>query len=406
MIVKLSWQRFAAILIVILPILDIYSFPFVFNGLSTAIQLFLIIVLLLCKKRSCDDKLQSKIAKRSYCFRIAITIFFLLIGMIVNLNLGFNYRKLFSVFFIIAIFYLVSLGRIDLSYLVKVYLFFSSIACAYLYLQFVCSYLFGVFLPQNILPIETISGVFDAESTLSLVGVYRASSFFSEPASFSQYVIPAVCILLLKSGGEKKRIIIATIYTIAIFLSTSSLGIILVSLVWLIELYHLTKKNLLKWGVILFIFFAIGGYFVLANDYIYNSLSSIFGLLGQANSKTGERVYKGFAVFHQLPNVYKLFGIGLGNAKYYIQTYGIKTIYDSQWYENYEYFNGVSSALIYGGVFCCVSFILAPISFIKKKNSLSALIAFIFLVMSFGASTFFTTMFLFYGVLLICCADF
>ena len=112
-------------------------------------------------------------------------------------------------------------------------------------------------------------------------------------------------------------------------------------------------------------------------------------------------MYRGFAVFSQIPLEYKLFGIGLGNAERIIKENAITTIYDSRWYTTYDYYNNISSALIYGGVVGVIAFIMAFCVFLRENESASKTIAIVFLVMSCASSMFFNTMFLFYGICLI-----
>lgn len=272
------------------------------------------------------------------------------------------------------------------------------LCCVYIIIQFFFAKCFNFFLPSNILPFEISKDVFDARILFEKIGLYRPSSFFSEPASFSQYVIPALCLYLSKKQTKKNQIAIY-VMLVGIIISTSSLGILSAFLAWIITLYRRTEKNLIKilGGIILLI--TIGFITINVNSYVSDSMSKIFG--GEVNGKTDDRVYRGFAIFSQIPLEYKLFGIGLGNAEKIIKENAITTIYDSRWYTTYDYYNNISSALIYGGVVGGIAFILAFGVFLRKNDSASKTIAIVFLVMSCASSMFFNTMFLFYGVCLI-----
>ncbi len=388
-------SRIAAILLAFLPLLDMYTFPFVINNLGTVIQL--VLVLILCFTRNVyNEGLKDEMLNKFFFF-LVFSVFALFVSMVANISYGFNGRKLISIAFILIILYHAKISKVDFSFFLSLYSKIAIACCIYAILQTLFAYCFNVYLPQNILPIET-EDIFAADLVHAKTGLYRASSCFSEPASFAQYIIPALCLHM--SSYQSKTDKILTIFLIAgIIVSTSSLGIFVCAIVWVITSCRRNGANLVKYigGLIFFIIIVL---IVLNVDsYISDSIGKILG--GGVSGKTDDRVFRGIAVFSQIPLEYKFFGIGLGNAESIIKQYAISTIYDSTWYVTYDYFNSISSAFIFGGIFGGISFIMAFFVFLQNNDFVSKMLAFVFLVMGCASSFFFDTFFLFYGICLI-----
>ena len=374
-----------------------YSFPFLINNLGTVVQLVLVVILFFAEKPCVDDSRGQMILDKYYLFML-FCVFALVVSMVANINYGFNGRKLLSIIFILLILYNVKSSKIDIPFFLSVYLNVALVCSIYAIIQATSAFLFQVYLPKNILPLETTMDVYNGLLERSHYVVYRSSSLFSEPAAFAQYIIPALC-LRLSTTQTRENQFATIIMLVGIIVSTSSLGILTALIVWVITSYRRTGKNIIKY-IGSAIFLIVVGIIVLnVSSYISDSMGEIFG--GGVNGKTNDRVFRGLSIFAQIPNEFKLFGIGLGNAERVIKENAITTIYDSTWYVTYEYFNNIASALIYGGVFGCFAFVMSFAVFLKENDSVSKMIAFVFLVMSCASSMFFNTMFLFYGVCLI-----
>ena len=88
-------RRIAAFLLAILPLLDMYSFPFLINNLGTVVQLVLVVILFFAEKPCVDDSRGQMILDKYYLFML-FCVFALVVSMVANINYGFNGRMYLS----------------------------------------------------------------------------------------------------------------------------------------------------------------------------------------------------------------------------------------------------------------------------------------------------------------------
>lgn len=397
---KFGPARVTACLLPFVPLLDLYQLPFIINGFSTLVSVFVTGLIIIGKK----DKYTVRIyTNNRFILGNFITIFLFFLSMLVNINYGFTYRKMIFFIIIIIIFYGVYEGKVDIDYCIKIYLRLSFISSWYVLMQVIFMYLLDIYLPANILPFSTIE-IFRAKEAFFSTGIFRPTSFFSEPARFSQYVLPALCIILFDKKYKRKQIIFGLLISFAIIATTSSLGIILITVAWLIFFYFISYRHAFRAVILLFGFVFIAIIIYTTNDFVRDSLHKIFFSIGVNNAKTSERIFRGFSIYTKLPTLNQIIGVGLGNSEYYMTKYNITTIYDSPWYTTYEYFNNFASALIFGGIFAGISFFMTISSLLKSENRSVRVMAILLILLSFGSSMFYDATFLFYGVIMLCCS--
>ena len=98
--------------------------------------------------------------------------------------------------------------------------------------------------------------------------------------------------------------------------------------------------------------------FVIVSIIVYLSSESIrdmFDILfvnkvGGSYTKANYRIYRGFDYFLQLPFEHKIFGVGLGNMKYFSGVLGISSTFDSD-HLAFEFFSMITQILLYFGLF-------------------------------------------------------
>lgn len=126
---------------------------------------------------------------------------------------------------------------INVKFFVKTVLFFGFIASLILVWQWFSFFFTGTFEKDFFIP------WFEVNRDLETISKYRPSSFFTEPAHFAIYMLPAFQIALI----YKKKFFIY-LFAISILFSGSTTGFILLAVLLVYHLYHVGTK---KWYIAL-----------------------------------------------------------------------------------------------------------------------------------------------------------
>lgn len=70
------------------------------------------------------------------------------------------------------------------------------------------------------------------------MSIYRPSAFFLEPSHFTLFCFPSLVLVLLNYQASTKRLALAILLSVGIFLTTSGMGIVLVMATWGLFLLH------------------------------------------------------------------------------------------------------------------------------------------------------------------------
>lgn len=222
----------------------------------------------------------------------------------------------------------------------------------------------------------------------------RVSGFFAEPQAYCSFIIPLI-ILLLNNNIIKESIF----FTLTIFMTTSSQGIILSMFIW--SYFLIYKKDVRNLGImrfaILMFAFVIGALIMELpiGKFIFDKISTIdfFGY--------DIRLTKGFEIYGQLPMFNKLFGLGFGNLGDYLIKYG--TVFD--WFyltreELITYITSMSNILVSFGFFAMIFYVKIFYKSIHKNKSFeSKLLLIILFISSFTQTILFNAWFIFYWCL-------
>ena len=172
---------------------------------------------------------------------------------------------------------------------------------------------------------------------------YRASAFFIEPATFASYSLPWLILSLFYSNKKHNfgNIIRSGFVTLAIVLSTSSLGMLGCLIAWVvyidISLWIAGRKNLL---LVIPALLIIGSY-VYNLDIIQAQILSKFHSLQDLTRSTSlsNRLMRGWYCFQEFPLVNKILGCGYGSLSNFLTQHRIETILDNGIIVN-TYMNG------------------------------------------------------------------
>jgi len=277
---------------------------------------------------------------------------------------------------------------------IKLYRLLCILIAGYTILQFVFYILFHIYLPVNILPItnrrEITSGW--ALNYAEQYG-FRAYGVFVEPSYLIKFLLPSISFSLLGWRNDKPDWLCFSLASFAIFVSTSAQGIAIwsISLLYFVFVNKMLNKKqaLVSFGAIVaFIIVIVIVGRVGVSNYAFQRLESL--LAGKTSDRsTLIRVFRGFAFWQQLPFKYKLIGVGMGNIANFADTFNIVTDYDYYYRtaETLEYMNGISTALVCGGLVSFAIFIYTFMNLFKGLNKKGKLIFFQFILIMFSGSS-------------------
>ena len=290
--------------------------------------------------------------------------------------------------------------------IIKTYRVIACIFAVYGIIQFLVYITTHYYLPVDILPFRMSRDV-SVELLISDASksIMRARSLFSEPGYFAKFLIPGVMLSLYGWNEGKISITTLVLYSVAIILSGSVQGVILLIIVYLIVVF--TKKTInikrilyLVGLTIVFIVIVLSGNRMgLNNIPIQRVLNLLNG--SSMDRSTQIRVFRGFAVWNELPVEHKLFGVGLGNIANYLVQYNVFTNYDYYYRTEatLDYMNGISSILCSSGLsgLGVFGFVISHYKNALSKRGMTFII--VFVASLFGGGGVFTVLFVFYATL-------
>ncbi len=230
------------------------------------------------------------------------------------------------------------------------------------------------------------------------------SPFFSEPSHLSQYLLPAIAILLGKIKKDPfKTCAFLILIEMAIVISTSTLGIV-ASLLMIGVYIFLGKtdsaKKFRRIAILCLPILILVYLFYIRGRLFYDSDAS--SMFSAGSDKTSYRIFRGFSYYFQFPLFNKLFGIGFGNMSSFVYTHNLTYDYEiaSGGAVN-EYLNGVSQALVYGGVISAVLLFMFYFKLFKNTTSEIKSLVFVLVILMMTAATFLRGTSVFYIILIL-----
>lgn len=236
-------------------------------------------------------------------------------------------------------------------------------------------------LGQNVIPIRILP-VPTGRKYIWNIGYARPRSFFSEPASFVLFIMPLLYMCL-----KKNKIVFGGIITIAIFLSTSTTGLMLSFVLWSYQIMRgQSRKNKIIAVTIL-----VTLSFLLVTLPIFETT---INKLQQTDIEGNFRLTRGYDIFFNSANEYKVFGVPYTTVGSYLLS---GEVYVSNINPNIPYFdyvNTISQVLIIYGVIGVMLYIAIFYKLFRYGNQeLRPFLLVMFLGM-FGQSLFFNSFFI------------
>lgn len=311
---NLLLDKLCAFSLALSPILQHYMGPFEDAGHSILIIFFPFVLLrLLYRMRS------FKIAD------LGVVVVLIIFSLYRVVDHGPSLYKFGHRMLIIIYYMALALGCINVKHLIKSAYYVAIAASVCIIVQYVCFYAFGFHLqlvPTSLLLPRAYQWILGAQTGLAgitgrLGNFYRPSAFFLEPSHMFLYIFPHLFIMLLSQNMNRWRIRKAYLFTLALLLSTSGMGISVAAGAWALY-FGLSsgKNNIIRFRYILkpknlmilmtFLVLSVGLYFSV--PIITQSVDRILGNTGRIDAISGRTAHS-IALIKSLTGMKLLFGV-------------------------------------------------------------------------------------------------
>lgn len=298
----------------------------------------------------------------------------------------------------ILLWYIVFFNVIDIRYLIKSYQTLAVFIIAFFYLQELTYQATGIrvlgFIPG--MPLRLLAAENGSAEFLEGVATdSRSFSIFSEPAHLAQWLIPLLCIRLF--SRQYRSLWRAGFVAITILLTKSGNGMFALSAIGVFYVFNnLFKRENLTSKIRAVVIVAISAIAVAA--FLSSSLGSVVMERKDTLSVTGEmdkgyattsfmRIYRGYFIFSDYSTVEKIFGNPSEDAFWsHANHSGISSLFK----EHDTYLNTVHRILIFTGLIGALLIILLIIDLWRDNTTQARAILFVWIVLSFISSGFFT----------------
>lgn len=323
--------------------------------------------------------IQNRIPKYFFWF----VVFVIPTQLIVFLSVGgLSSSRIINLIMIVFYLILLSCFRINIEGFFKVYKVFAIFASVTILLQFFqITFLHQVVHQIMLLPIERPVAWYSEG--------LRPQGIFPEPQVYATFILPILVLVLRKS--EYKW---ALFFTVSIFASTSSLGILCAGAIWGYQVLFSNLSFHKKIGLMLLI--VIGAIALIQTPLFEYGIEKI----ASTNFTNNVRLTRGFTIYSKLPFVRKLFGIGMNNLGYYQQSGQIiLNDYMSIAMRDSSYVTTMSDLLIGFGLLATIIYLMFLINL--YKNSSCRLLVILLIVLSFAQTILFSGVWYLYIVVIL-----
>lgn len=278
---------------------------------------------------------------------------------------------------------------IDLEKLKKAYYIIAAIvSLGLLYHAFL---VYGLGIPVT--PIQLIPRLISHSTLQWEHSLMRPMSCFIEPQAYATFMIPAIFFLL-----NEKKMMWALVATVCVLLSTSSLGILMCAVMWLVVLVDSDLSLQMKIIIVVF------GIVFLVAVLKSNIFQFAFNKIENIDTSSDARLSQGFIIYSQMPFGDQVLGIGKRSLVDYILNHNIyvpRMRYATD-VGKWSYVTTIAGILIYYGLAGIFSFATFVVRQIKKKDFMIKEFIVLLVIISFGQTMLFNVYFVLFYALLFC----
>lgn len=263
----------------------------------------------------------------------------------------------------------------------KVYSFFGFIAIIGILYHSILIYGFG----HIVYPLVPFKNFIDESLIIFSNGINRPVSFFLEPQHYASFILPLLYLTL-----KRKKLIFSILITLTIFLSTSTQGILITTLIWIYFVVFIFKE--FKIRILTLLLFSVITVFVLnlnLSDFTVNKLINI-------DLSTDIRISRGFLIFAEMDSLVKVTGIGPGSITDYIVQTGksLRWLTDSLNLNNF--ISSYSGVLVQYGIISSIFFNILLFDLYKQGRKENFGFFVIILISLFGQTLLFNSWYILY----------
>ena len=280
----------------------------------------------------------------------------------------------------------------DINIVKKYYRYVLLIVSGLLIIQLVAYYILGrqiyPIIPNLILNYnDGINSTQYINSNISQIAggyYFRPSSVFIEPAHYALFALPGIILELFEDNFSKKNMIFASIFTVCVILTTSSMALMGCAICWF--LFIMKRKDLWKrkftWmSSMVTVAIPVAIYYLLQNSAVITTIGiKLAGLNNLSeSSSTSLRLVRGLQYYRNMGGIQQLFGVGYGN----LTAYYLKSRMDILGFGKIgqaSYMNGFSTILCSFGVVGFVLFLGAMFRMYKKSDLIGKTMIIVFCV--------------------------
>ena len=233
----------------------------------------------------------------------------------------------------------------------------------------------------------------------------RSCSLFREPAHYAQYLLPLLCLELFSKENREKFFTPYSLFLLVLLIILRS-GNGFVGLIFLYAVKVLAYLKRAKRGVVILTaiiavplcYYAVSSY--ISTEVGASMLERSSELENDDSAASYIRVYRGYALYSELPDVNKIIGVNDENLMRIIPRTSIAYLFKGE--EQYDlYMNGVQSVLIHYGLIGFLLCVWLYITLLKGSKLMPKMQVWLFLLLSLLGQTFLASIMLFSTLLVI-----
>lgn len=376
----ISIKKIYTFIIIFFPLLSIYRSPIAAIDLGTFLMCIVGFTVVL--KKACVVELQGRLLPL-ILYVVAITSISIFSVSLYSSSAIILMRMLRFVI-LLGIFSFCSKEYFCFDYGVHLLQKLTIVASIYLIIQFLVYTASGYILPNFIPGLTKAQGLVQSNVLSEYANFYRPTSFFLEPSSFVYFAaLMLICSLFLQEYTEiRNKNITAILITVAIILSTSGQGFIVLAVAWgcwLLKLLiqkQFDRVKLLK-TIGIFIIMLIAVPIIMRSEVITNTLGRIFvedpNKMSAIDARSG-----GYDMFNNLSLFRKIVGMGFGNLP------------------DNMYFSSIADILFTLGIIGLIIVLVIYLKLFISGKLFQKMLCVVSIVLMFGGGLFTATYLLFY----------
>ena len=272
--------------------------------------------------------------------------------------------------------------NIDFVLMKKILFFISYICLGALFVQAFTLYILELPITSWTLFKSLTDRVFDAYTGS------RPSSFFYEPQHYASFMIPIIILKLMD-----KKILYPIIISFSVVLSTSTQGILIVFVIWILYLLYSRNYKIIFAGTLVV---ALSIYLFISLDVFSYALDK----LRATDFMNNIRVPKPWFIYYEMPLSDKIIGIGINNVNNYIYSTGVaQRWYLSAAHQSPNFLSSLGGNFVHFGFFGGFLFILFLFNIQKKLINEQKILIIIIFLSALSQTIIFNSWFVYYVVI-------